>query len=299
MEPLQITLTSAGLAIIAADGSAGFGPAQISQIGLTNTAFTAASTLTAIPDEIKRLPVNGEASGGDQLHAVALDASDDVYDYRGFGLYLSDGTLFAAYSQGSPIAGKAEVSATYLAVDIQLEAGQTANITFGDTSWINPPASTTRQGVVELATNAEAKTGTDATRAITPSSAKAAVLDWIGTGQTEIMARKLEGKNAAAFVLAADFTSGSNANGYWRKTPDGFIEQWGETTANETNSPSSLNFPITFTDLASINLQVTAQNPNTAATAGNKVGGKKVSITQFNVHSDDGNQAVSWRAIGR
>jgi hypothetical protein len=49
-------------------------------------------------------------------------------------------------------------------LDIQLAAGQ-ANITFGDTNFLNPPATTTRKGVVELATNTEAAAGTDAQRA--------------------------------------------------------------------------------------------------------------------------------------
>jgi hypothetical protein len=100
-------------------------------------------------------------------------------------------------------------------------------------------------------------------------------------------------------LSAADFSSGSNANGYWQKLPDGMIEQWGEVVAGESSSPPSLDFPIPFTDLNSVNLQVTARTPNNAATNGNRVGGNKVSLTQFNVFCDDFDEPVFWRAKGR
>jgi hypothetical protein len=93
-------------------------------------------------------------------------------------------------------------------------------------------------------------------------------------------------------------TYGSNAQGYWREWPDGFIEQWGEGTAGETGSPPSVNFPIPFTDLATVGLAVSARYPNTGATNGNKVGGNKVSLTQYNLFSDDGSASVFWRAWG-
>jgi hypothetical protein len=272
MEPLQITLTTAGLAIIATDGSAGFGPAQIAQVGLTDTAFTAASTLTAIPGEIKRLPVHGEASGGDQLHIVALDATADVYTYRGLGLYLDDGTLFATYSQTSPIAAKAEVSTTYVAIDVQLEAGQTANITFGDTSWINPPASATRQGVIELATATEAIAGTDPTRAITPET--------------------------LAATIAALFPDGQNEHGYWEKRPNGWIDQTGIVEAGDPWS-GAYPFPVPFTDFSTINIQATSRSNNSAATNGNKVEAEAISLTHFRVGSDDGGTSVFFRAKGK
>lgn len=352
MDPLQPTLTKAGLAAIVADSGPAIGPVAITQIGLTDTAFTPSSTLTALPGEFTRLAVSGEASGDDTIHIVALDASDDTYGYRGFGVYLEDGTLFAVYGQAERIAEKAQVSATYLALDVQLEQGQTSAITFGDTNFLNPPATTARQGVVELATPAEAAAGTDTTRALTPAGAKAALMAWLlaqdGAGSgldadlfdgrdsayyTDIIARlgytpvdeaaltpavilalllrvdgadsgldadRLDGHHGADFALLADpARCGSNANGYWELRPNGMIEQWGEVNAGETGSPPSLPFPIPFTDLASVNLQVTARTPNTGASSGNKVGGNKVSLSQFNVFSDDLEMAVFWRAIGR
>jgi hypothetical protein len=127
----------------------------ITQLGLTDAAFTVASTLTALPGEFKRIDVSGQQVGDDTLHLTALDDTADAYTYRGFALYLDDGTLFAVYGQPGPIAAKAEPSASFLVLDIKLAQGR-PRITFGDTNFINPPATTTRQGVVELATNAEA-----------------------------------------------------------------------------------------------------------------------------------------------
>ncbi|NOW46181.1 hypothetical protein FHW96_002339 [Novosphingobium sp. SG751A] len=352
MDPLLITLTKAGLSAIVGDDSPSLGPVVITQLGLTDAVFTVASTLEALPGEFKRIDVSGQQAGDDTLHMTALDASDDVYSYRGFALYLADGTLFAVYGQSGPIAAKAAPSASFFVLDIKLAEGQAESISFGDTNFLNPPATTTRQGVVELATNAEASAGTDTQRALTPAAMQAAILalllrvdgagstldadlldgqhgawyadivsrlgyvpfDSVGfTGAailtllktvdgagTDLDADLLDGKHAAAFVLVEDAaTFGSNANGYWRRMPNGLIEQWGEVTAGESSSPPSLTFPIPFTDLASVNLQVTARTPNPGAVSGNSVGGNKVSLTQFNVFSDDLDRAVFWRALGK
>ncbi|NOW46709.1 hypothetical protein FHW96_002869 [Novosphingobium sp. SG751A] len=352
MDPLLITLTKAGLSAIVGDDSPSLGPVVITQLGLTDAAFTVASTLEALPGEFKRVDISGQQAGDDTLHMTALDASDDTYTYRGFALYLADGTLFAVYGQAGPIAAKAAPSASFFVLDIKLAEGQADNISFGDTNFLNPPATTSRQGVVELATHAEASAGADTQRAITPAAMQAAILalllrvdgagsaldadlldgqhgawyadivsrlgyvpfDSVGfTGAailtllktvdgagTDLDADLLDGKHAAAFVLVEDAaTFGSNANGYWRKMPNGLIEQWGEATAGESSSPPSSSFPIPFTDLASVNLQVTARTPNPGAVSGNSVGGNKVSLTQFNVFSDDLDRAVFWRAIGK
>ncbi|MBB3953394.1 gp53-like domain-containing protein [Novosphingobium sediminicola] len=361
MDPLLITLTKAGLSAIVGDDTASLGPVVITQLGLTDATFTVASTLEALPGEFKRIDVSGQQVGDDTLHLNALDASAATYTYRGFALYLADGTLFAVYGQAGPIAAKAETSTSWLVLDIKLAEGQADNISFGDTNFSNPPATTTRQGVVELATITEARAGTDTQRVLTPAAMQAALLamllrvDGAESGVdadlfhglppayfTDIVGRLgYTPLNQASFTAAeilgrlqtvdgadsdldadlldghhgdwyadiaarlgytpqdaAEFSYGSNANGYWRKMPDGLIEQWGELTAGESGSPPAQNFPIPFTDFDSINLQVTARSPNPGATNGNSVGGNKLSVTQFNVFSDDLDRAVFWRAIG-
>jgi hypothetical protein len=49
MDPLLITLTAAGLSAIVGDNSPSLGPVVITQLGLTDAAFTVASTLEASP----------------------------------------------------------------------------------------------------------------------------------------------------------------------------------------------------------------------------------------------------------
>ncbi|RVU03929.1 hypothetical protein EOE18_13820 [Novosphingobium umbonatum] len=314
MEPISVTLTKAGLAAIVDDNAPVLGPAVIAQLALTNTPFTATSAMTSIPGEFKRIAVHGEVSGDDVLHVVGIDDSADVYEYRGFGIFFADGTLFAAYGQADPIAGKASSSVTYVPIDVQLAQGQTANIAFASANFLNPPATTTRQGVAELATLTEAKAGTDTSRVLTPSAAKGALLTWLqaldpaellelikladGAG-SGLDGDTLDGLSSGYFWPAAlAGNAGSNENGHWLRHSNGMIEQWGSMTAGETNSPGASTFPRPFSDTASVNLQVTARSPNNAATNGNKVGGNVVSNTQFSVFSDDGDVGVFWRAIG-
>jgi hypothetical protein len=93
-------------------------------------------------------------------------------------------------------------------------------------------------------------------------------------------------------------TSGSNGQGNWIVFPFGLIVQFGEGTAGETSSPPSINFPIPFTDFNRMVVFAGARSPNPGASSGNKVGANKVSLTQYNLHSDDGNQSVFWIALG-
>lgn len=317
MDALPIKITDAGLAAIVNDNGTEIGPAIITQIGFTDAVFTATSALLALPGEIKRIAVSGQDAGDDVLHVVAVDESADAYEYRGFGLYFADGTLFAVYSQADPIGQKTAATVTHLVVDLQLEDGQAQNVTFGASSFLNPPATTTTPGVVRLATSAQAQAGTDDTIALTPATAIGAVLAWlqgredapdvlrdllkpvVGSG-SGFNVDKLDGHDAADFLLATDDeTFGGNAEtGWWEKRANGVLEQWGYAVAGETYNPPSITFLKPFSDKDSINLQVTARSPNPAATAGNKVGGNVVSETEYNLFSDDGNTAVFWRAIG-
>ena len=108
-------------------------------------------------------------------------------------------------------------------------------------------------------------------------------------------------------------TSGSNANGHWRKHPDGTIEQWGYYPGGSSNP--TLTFPIEWPTACEA-LNVTALS-TTNSTPASSQGGVKyaspapgVSTTTFSVwcSADDGgpdtNQPLAtvpfyWRSIGR
>ena len=93
-----------------------------------------------------------------------------MYSVSEFGLYTDSGTLFAVYSQTSgAFFDKAAESILLLAADIKLTTLDAASLTFGDLTFVNPPATETVMGVVELATNAEVQAGTDTERAVTPA----------------------------------------------------------------------------------------------------------------------------------
>lgn len=160
----------------------------ISEVGVTSDVFVVAPTLTMLPGEFRRIDtVSGTQIGDNKVHLLVRDQAELSYTVRGFGLYLADGTLFAVYGQEDPIVEKSAQSTALLAIDIAFPTGDISDLTFGDTNFLNPPATTTMKGVVELATNAEAILGTDLERAVTPAALKAAIAaalaanDQIGT----------------------------------------------------------------------------------------------------------------------
>jgi len=461
--PLPILITNAGRAAIINAQHTGTAPVTLASVGLSQTAIAPSATDAALAGEFKRVAtIAGEVVAPDTIHLTMSDDSADSYALRSFGLYLADGTLFALYGQADPILQKVASSIGLLSIDVIIADVAATALTFGDTSFTNPPATTERQGVVELATVAEAQAGVDALRALTPAAAKAAILGWLlaqdgagsgldadlldgqqgswyaniparlgyvpwgpgndgagsgldadllrgmtpeqvvslarvisalgftpankagdtfngpvtaptfhsttngdgtgyavgddavlgdtniangaslrgqnnpeagflqfgkgaslgigGAGQplayggnglwhagndgagSGVDADLLDGHDSSEFLLRNDAsTFGSNANGYWEKRANGVIEQWGTATAYDPGLQGlpALTFPIPFTDLASINMQVTSPGSNSGSQDGNKVGGQATSISQFQVYSDDRTNTVKWRAIGR
>lgn len=169
MDPALFMVTAAGLdALVDAQGG-GTDPIQIAALGITENAFTMAPTISAVPGELKRIEaIAGEAVSETVIHMTAQDVSEDIYELRGLGLYLDDGTLFAIYSQPTPIFRKVSISFFLLALDIGFSNGVAGDIVFGDTTFLMPPASETVKGVAEIATAAEAEEGDDDQRIITP-----------------------------------------------------------------------------------------------------------------------------------
>ena len=175
MTPLPLTFTRDGLAAFTAAQLGGDVDLTVAQVALTDQVFIGSPTLEALPGEIRRLDtIAGEVVGDNIIHLMIRDDDDTAaYGVRGLGLYLADGTLFAFYGQDTRIVEKSTLTALYLALDIAFPTGITAELRFGDTSFIDPPATTERRGVIEIATIAEALAGLDALRAITPASLKA------------------------------------------------------------------------------------------------------------------------------
>lgn len=183
--PLTFKVTTAGRAALVNAANTGTLPVLVSQIGVTATGFTAAADGSdlALPGELKRLSTFGAAAvADDTIHIVIRDESGDTYSLRGFALYLADGTLFGLYGQADVIVEKSAAAMMLLATDIIFADIDAASLTFGNTNFLNPPATVDTQGVVELATDAETIPGTDAVRAVTPKGLMAKLVDLLGAG---------------------------------------------------------------------------------------------------------------------
>lgn len=175
MEPLPIVITEAGLAAIVDAAGGGTNAVTVAEIGLTNTAFVADKELIAIPGEIKRVAtISGMAADARTVHLTMRDYSGDQYEFNGFGVFLSDGTLLGSYSQEEAIAGKAAVSLLYIAFDFRLNSPVAELFEFGDANFINPPATVTTPGVAQLASSEDVAAGIGSDTIVTPEALAAA-----------------------------------------------------------------------------------------------------------------------------
>lgn len=251
--PLTFKVTTAGRAALVNAGNTGTLPVTVTQVGVTATAFTAAADGSdlALPGELKRLATfGGAAVADDTIHAVIRDDSADVYTLRGFALYLADGTLFGLYGQADAILEKSAAAMMLLASDIIFADIDAASLVFGDTSFLNPPATVDTAGVVKLATDAKAIDGIDGTCAVTPKGLLAKLNALLGAGNPSAFVKSLLDKaSALAFVTAlgirgaASYDTGTG-NGLDADLLDGqhgaYYRAWGSLTG----------VPATFTPSA-------------------------------------------------
>lgn len=173
---INIIITDAGLAEIVNAEKNGTAPVILSEIGFGTGQYTPSAEQTALKNEFKRLTtVSGGGAGDNVLHVTAQDKTSDSYSAFEVGVYTDAGTLFAVCSQNVPIISKAAVSIALLSLDIVLSNINPESITVGDTKFVLNSATTEMQGIIELATEAEAKAATDPYRAIVPKTLDAVI----------------------------------------------------------------------------------------------------------------------------
>lgn len=210
MAEFVLSLTDAGIAAVRA--ASGTSKTVIATLGLTSTPFVAAPTLTALPGQFKQIAIlSGTAPAPNIIHLTAYDQSAEVWDATGFGLFLDDGTLFGAFSGEETVLSKAGLAFALMVFDIAINADLVANITFGDATFVWPPATEETRGIASLATQAQVDVGTDDQSIVTPLKLKtrlAAVVDGINaaieatatafnTAIATLTARKIEGGGLA------------------------------------------------------------------------------------------------------
>ncbi len=180
MAGLQITITDAGRAALPNGPNTGTTAVLISHVGISNV-HTAGSLkgLTTLPGEIKRVTTfGGDVVADDVIHVTINDETPEVYSVRAFGLYLSTGVLFAVFSSPEVVVEKSAGAMVLLSADITFKTLDTAVIQFGGTGFINPPATTERLGVVELATWEESAAGNRADVVVTPFGLLKTLQSW-------------------------------------------------------------------------------------------------------------------------
>jgi len=230
---IVLQLTDAGLAALQSAG--GSANTVIAELGFTATPFDPAPTLTALPGEFKRVgTAAGVAPAPNVAHLTAYDTSADIWEASGLGLYLDDGTLFAAYSASEIVLTKASSAFALIAVDVVFNADIAGSITFGNPIFANPPATTETAGAVELATEAEALLGEDDARALTPARGKEAVTTWLlredlMLGATDVMTPNLG--STGGMRIRGNAVSG---HAYLQFTSHDLASEWGFAVVTAT-----------------------------------------------------------------
>jgi hypothetical protein len=118
---LKPTITTAGLQAIFNADSNGL-QAKITQIGLGDQAYDPNQNRTALSSEKNRINIaSGRLVTPTQIHMSVIDDSNKTFWVREVGFYLSDGTLFAVYSEaGKALAFKSPEVDLLLAFDLAL-----------------------------------------------------------------------------------------------------------------------------------------------------------------------------------
>lgn len=334
--PLQMLITDAGRDALVDAEAAITGPIEIVSIGLTNVPFVMAPTLTAIPGQFKTLDtVAGQEVAPDVIHMTAYDTSADTYDITGFGLYLTDGTLFAVYSHPTdPVMSKASLAYSLLAVDILFASDDAALITFSGGLFLYPPASETVQGIARFATQAEVDAvadGVDAYRAVVTDktlrarlgaffAAVTAALNafaartitggGVVTGGGDLTANRILTVTAAS---EADLTVGTSpvnvitvallglvrtftANGRFRLF--GFEAKWGSFSIG-ANTQTGVTFPVSFVggQCFAVMAQGSAQDIADQDNYVHAVAGSQTA-SGFTAHNGHGAMTGNYIAIG-
>ncbi|SEM52729.1 phage tail-collar fiber domain-containing protein [Halomonas caseinilytica] len=167
---LNLTVTDAGRAEIINASNTGTAQVTVTHVALGRAGYQPTPDQTTLQDEIKRVDtIAGDVVADDTISVTVKDEGADAYSVHEIGLISDQGTLLAVAAQDAAIIEKTRDATLLLVSDLVLKDLDANSVTFGDVVFLNPPATETVKGVVELADETEALRGDDAKRAITPA----------------------------------------------------------------------------------------------------------------------------------
>lgn len=253
-EPIDLIITAAGLDKLVDAEQGNTDPIEVVEIGLTEQVFDPAPTLEAIPGEFKRIAsVAGQSVSANVIHMTAQDPSAEVYDLRGIGLYLADGTLFASYGQDGPLFRKVSISDFLLAFDVRFSGDVAGFIQFGDASFLYPPATETVKGVARIATQARVDAaedgGDDGETIVTPKTLRSRIASLWNSITDLVGAEATARTNADNAITAIEIVGAGLATGGGNLTASRTISVTAAsgadidagTAANKAVTPASLH----------------------------------------------------------
>lgn len=295
---LNIIITDAGLAEVVNAEANGTAPVLLTHIAFGSSQYTPDASQTAMKGEFKRFDaISGGNVGNNVMHLTVSDASSDTYTVYEVGVFTGSGTLFAIYSQTTPIIQKASASQALIAIDFVLTNIDPDSVTVGDASFILPPATTVMQGIVELATADETITGSDASRAVTPAalSARTATTGRKGLVELATNAEAAAGADGDRAItpaaLVAAFIRQHLETGY-QKMPGGFVLQWGKALiAND--GTTKIVFPVAFPTACATVSAVSTDDVQPSFS----VSAMDAESVNFK-HSGNGGINAAWFAVG-
>lgn len=252
---MKLIITDAGKQALVNAQQTGTRQLTLAEIGVGNEAYTPTADQTDLVSEIKRLPIiQASATADHMIHVAFQDDSDDSYGVYEVGVFTADGVLFAVYSSDDVIIEKAANSSCFLTVDMGIDDLDVSDITFGEIEYATGAATTANAGFVELATQAEAETGTDVYKVITPAT-MAAVFD-----------SRFESTFATEFEAAFDnaFSTAFN-DAFESYFPAAFDHKFDEDFDPAFNSAFSSAFDSAFS--AAFNSAYNSAFPNSFQTA--------------------------------
>lgn len=190
----ELLITESGKAALVNARQTGTNQVTLSFIGVGSGIYEPTQSQTALSNEIKRLPIaEGGASGDNNIHVAYLDESTDAYTVHEIGVFTDGGDLFAVASFNDPLLVKGSASIAILAVDVALHGISSSEVSFGSVSFSNPAATTENAGVMEIATDDEARALAATNRVITPATLSA-VLASKTASQSEANANSVSDK---------------------------------------------------------------------------------------------------------